>query len=217
MTITVLAPNLVHTMDPGRPTAAAVAVAGGRIVAVGSRREVRAQVGAGAPMSNLDGVLLPGFIDAHHHFCQAALDRRTPGLHLPPGSSIIDLQEQIAAARGRTPGSGWLRLQAYDPMKLAERRAPTAAELDEVCSDRPLLVAAYSWHEGVLNTAGLAAMGWQPNSPDPVHGALSRRGGRLTGEVLEGAFFLAEATSRGTNENWRAGHAADSFPVAADG
>jgi predicted amidohydrolase YtcJ len=198
MTLTVLAAGVVRTMDPTRPTAAAVAVSAGRILAVGSREEVLARVGERAPVVHLDGALLPGFIDAHHHFCLAAFDRRAVDLHLPPGASIADLQARVAMQRDRAPGSGWLRLQGYDPLKLAERRAPTAAELDEVCADRPLLVAAYSFHEGVLNTAGLAAMGWHTGSPDPPHGVLVRRRGRLTGEVLEAAFFLAEALSRGS-------------------
>ena len=198
MTVSVLVPRAVHTMDPNRPDAAAVAVSSGRITAVGSLPEVLGEVGDGAPVMELDGVLLPGFIDAHHHFCQAALDRRAIELDLPPGSSIADLQAQIGSAAARNTGSGWLRLRRYDPLKLAERRAPTAAELDEVCDERPLLVAAYSYHEGALNTAGLAAMNWDASSLDPPHGRLCRRGGRLTGEVLEAAFFLAEAASRGS-------------------
>lgn len=198
MTVTILAPKAVHTMDPRRPAAAAVAVAAGRISAVGSLPEVLARVGADAPVTDLDGVLLPGFIDAHHHFSQAALDRRAIDVRLPPGASIADLQARVAAERERVPGSGWLRLQGYDPLKLAERRAPTAAELDEVCPDRPVLVSAYSFHEGVLNSAGLAAMGWHSNTSDPPHGALGRRRGRLTGEVLEAPYFLAEAASRGS-------------------
>ncbi|GFG72871.1 amidohydrolase [Mycobacterium botniense] len=198
MTPTVLTANAVYTMDPLAPTATAVAISAGRVVAVGSRREVLARAGADARIVHLDGVLLPGFIDAHHHFCLAAFDRRAVDLHVPSGSSIADLQARVALHRERAPGTGWLRLQGYDPLKLAERRAPTAAELDEVCSDRPLLVAAYSFHEGVLNTAGLAAMGWHAASPDPPHGVLCRRRGHLTGEVLEAAFFLAEAASRGS-------------------
>lgn len=198
MTVSVLIPRVVHTMDPERPSAAAVAISSGRILAVGTRAEVLAGVGADPPVTDLDGVLLPGFIDAHHHFCQAALDRRAIDLDLPADASIADLQAQVGAAAARAPGNGWLRLRRYDPLKLAERRAPTAAELDEVCAERPLLVAAYSYHEGVLNTAGLAAMNWDPSSPDPPHGRLCRKRGRLTGEVLEAAFFLAEATSRGS-------------------
>lgn len=198
MTVSVLLPTLARTMDPARPTAAAVAVSGGRIVAVGAQHEVMARVGAGAPTERLDGVLLPGFIDAHHHFCLAALDRRAVDVRLPPGASIADLQARVATERVRAPGTGWLRLRGYDPLKLAECRAPTAAELDEVCPDRPVLVAAYSFHEGVLNSAGLAAMGWHDASPDPPHGKLVRRRGRLTGELLEAAFFSAEAASRGS-------------------
>ncbi|HEX8053012.1 MAG TPA: amidohydrolase family protein [Thermoleophilaceae bacterium] len=186
----------VLTMDPAAPEAGGVGIADGRIEVVGSADEVRAAMGEAAELVELgDELILPAFIDAHHHFCMAAFDRRTPDLHLEPGSTIADvlaLVEQAAAA----PGDGWLRLQGYDPSKLRERRAPTAAELDEACSDRPLLLIAYSFHEACLNSRGLAEMGWDASSADPPHGVLVRKRGRLTGELIEGAMFLAEARSR---------------------
>jgi hypothetical protein len=67
-----------------------------------------------------------------------------------------------------------------------------------VCRDRPLLVLAYSLHEGCLNSRGLEEMGWSRGSADPPNGRLIRRWGKLTGEVVEQAFFLAEARSRGS-------------------
>ena len=170
----------------------------GLIAAVGSADEVRAALGEGAELVELDrGVILPAFIDAHHHYCLAALDARAPDLHLQPGSSISDVLGLVERAVAASEPGGWVRLRGYDPVKLRERRAPRVAELDEVCSDRPLLLIAYSVHDGCLNTRGLAEMGWDRRSPDPANGWLVRdRRGRLTGEVRERAFFLAEARSR---------------------
>ena len=184
----------VLTMDSSRPAAEGVAIRDGRIEAVGTADEVRAAAGDRAELVEAgDGLILPAFIDAHHHFCMAAFDRRTPDLHDVP--TIAALLERVAeAARGG--GEGWLRLQGYDPAKLREGRAPTAEELDEVCPDRPLLLIAYSFHDACLNSRGLEAMGWSATAPDPPNGMLIRRRGRLTGEVSEGAMFLAEARSR---------------------
>jgi predicted amidohydrolase YtcJ len=183
----------VLTMDPTQPEAGGVGFRDGRIEVVGSADEVRAAMGDGVGVVELgDELVLPAFIDAHHHFCMAAFDRRTPDLH--DLASIADVLERVEAAASE--GQGWLRLQGYDPNKLAEHRAPSKEELDEVCRDRPLVLLAYSFHDACLNSRGLAEMGWDDRSPDPPNGLLIRRGGRLTGEVSEGAMFLAEARSR---------------------
>src|SRR5437763_6771793 len=70
---TVLVPSTVLTMDARNSRADAVGVLDGRIAAVGSTAEVTAALGEGAARVELDGLcLLPGFIDAHHHYCLAA-------------------------------------------------------------------------------------------------------------------------------------------------
>lgn len=183
----------VLTMDPAKPEAGGVGVRDGRIEVVGSADEVRAAMGDGAEVVELgDELVLPAFIDAHHHYCMAAFDRGTPDLHdVPTIAEVLERVERVAAE-----GSGWVRLQGYDPAKIRERRAPTAAELDEVSPDRPVVVIAYSFHDAVLNTRALSEMGWTDATPDPPNGKLIRSGGKLTGEVSEGAMFLAEARSR---------------------
>ena len=182
-------------MDPAQPRAGALAIRDGKIAAVGDEGEARASAGDGAQVVDVDGgCVLPAFIDAHHHFCLAAFDRRVPRLELPPGSSIQDVL--AAVERHARDGEGWLRLQGYDATKLRERRPPLRDELDEACGHRPVLLIAFSFHEGVLNSRGLEAMGYTPATPDSRGGALGRRRGRLTGEVIEQPFFVAEARSR---------------------
>src|SRR5215216_480835 len=197
-------------MDVARPRAEAVGVRERRIVAVGASREVRAAMPADPPVVALvRASVLPGFIDAHHHYCFAALARRTPDLHHQPDTPIEALLSRIAEIAG-SRSQGWVRSQGYDPGKLRERRPPRLDELDEVCPDRPLFLRSYSGHEACLNSAGFAAMGWSARTPDPDRGVIVRdKNGRLTGELVEAACYLAEARSRdslleGSEDAWLA-------------
>lgn len=185
----------VLTMDAYQPEAAAVAIDGASIVAVGSESHVRAVAGA-APVTRLPGgVLLPGFIDAHHHYAYAALAGQTAPLRARRGSSIKELLRRIAAEARASP-AGCVYLCGYEPWDLREQRGPRAEELDDACPDRPLFVQAANGHEGVLNTRGLQLMGWDARTPDPPNGAIVRRRGRLTGQLVEAAAFMAEARFR---------------------
>lgn len=191
----------VVTCDESMPLAEAVLVADGRIAAVGTEDQVRQAAHAiGATEMNLDGAtLLPGFIDAHHHFLFAALDRRSPDLHLPAGASIDDVLALVEQHVAVAPGAGWVRLFGYSPAELREHRHPTRRELDRVCPDRPLMVAALGWHSGALNTAGFDAMGWLPPPSIPRGGRIPLGRDRLPrGEIFESALYLAEGATRGS-------------------
>jgi predicted amidohydrolase YtcJ len=187
----------VRTMDQRRPLAEAVGTRAGQIAAVGSLNEVRGAMGEGAPVNDLGGgVLLPGFIDAHHHLAYAALDYGGVSLRLGAGSRVEDLLRAIRDGVAAKP-PGWVYLCGYEAGDLRERRAPRADELEQCCPGRPLFVQAASGHDGALNHAGLDAMGWTAGTPDPRNGVLLRdRRGRLTGVVSEGAAFMAEAAFR---------------------
>jgi predicted amidohydrolase YtcJ len=197
MAVEILTGAVVRTMDPKRPTAEAVGIRAGRIAAVGSLSEVRGAMGEGAPVRDLAaGVLLPGFIDAHHHLAYAALDYGGANLRLPPGSRLVDLLEAIKSGVAAKP-PGWVYLCGYEAGDLRERRAPSADELEQCCPGRPLFVQAASGHDGALNHAGLDAMGWTSGTLGPPNGVLLRnRRGRLTGVVSEAAAFMAEAAFR---------------------
>ncbi|WP_116951382.1 amidohydrolase [Jiangella endophytica] len=102
----------VLTMDPNRPRAEAMAVAGDRVVAVGTAAEVRAAVPAGTPEETHDGVILPGLIDAHLHMQRGGLKALT---YLPDGAGLDEFIETM----DRTfHDEGWPRAQ---PPTLDER------------------------------------------------------------------------------------------------
>ncbi len=64
----------IHTMDPLHPAAEAVAVADGRILAVGQLEDVEATAHANTRRLDLAGrTLIPGFNDAHAHLWQIGM------------------------------------------------------------------------------------------------------------------------------------------------
>lgn len=93
----------VVTMDPERPRAEALAIAGGRVVAVGSLGEARASLPAGTPEEHLDGVVLPGLIDAHLHMQRGGLK----ALEQFPGG--VEVDEFMERMRETSSGPVWSR------------------------------------------------------------------------------------------------------------
>ena len=97
----------VRTLDPERPGAEAVAIAGGAIVAVGSEAEIR-ELGAALDTVDLRGaVVVPGLTDSHIHPLQGALETR--GADLTGLSSIEEVLAAVEAERRRCAPGEWVR------------------------------------------------------------------------------------------------------------
>src|SRR6476620_2523767 len=93
----VLTGGHVRTLDPERPKADAVAIAGGRILAVGDEREVLALRAPGTRVLELDGAtVLPGLVDSHLH-PTFGLDLAA-GLDLSACATLADVRAALANA-----------------------------------------------------------------------------------------------------------------------
>jgi predicted amidohydrolase YtcJ len=167
----------------------AVAVAGGRIVAVGSRSDVAPLVGPGTVVESLAGRwLLPAFHDAHVHPVQAGLE--LDQCDLTGGSTIegyLARIEEYAAAHPDRPwisGGGW-------SMDAFPGGVPSADLLDEVCPDRPVFLPNRDHHSAWVNTVALQLAGIGAGTADPPDGRVERGpDGRPTGALHEGAMDL---------------------------
>lgn len=147
----------VVTLDPMRPRAEAVAIAGTRILAVGSEAQVRAVAGPGAAVLDCGkGAVLPGFIDSHLHLL--ALARSLSSVDLSPGrvSSIAELCAALRQRRETVPQTTWIRGHGYDEFYLRERRHPTRWDLDLAVPDCGVRVRHRTRHASVLNSVALA-------------------------------------------------------------
>ncbi len=186
----------VLTMDDRRPVAAAVAVAGDRIAAVGSRDEVARAIGAGTRVVDLGGrALIPGINDNHTHPIAFGQSLRTIDARPATVASLAGVQDAFRAAAARpADGAGeWLLGRGYDDTRLDVRRHPTRHELDAATGGRPALLTRTCGHLAVANSAALALAGVSPETADPAGGLIDRDvHGAPTGVLLETAIRLVQ-------------------------
>ncbi len=137
--------------------ATAVAVEAGRVVAVGSDDQVRAAVGPAREVVDLRGrLVLPGFTDAHVHPVQGGVERL--GCDLTGASGAEEALARVRAYAAAHPdlpwvvGGGWLK-EHFDG------GLPTAAQLDDVVPDRPVMLRDNSHHAVWVNSAALRIAG----------------------------------------------------------
>lgn len=169
--------------DQGPAEVEALAIAGGKVVAIGSDEDVAPYVPLAARVVDLGGRrVLPGLNDSHIHAVRGGVSW-TRTVHWEDVRTLAEGLERLRedAAR-RAPGEWVVVVGGWHSSQLAEGRAPTREELDEAVPDHPVYVQEL-YDRGVLNSAGLAVCGWEDSSPDPVRGELVRRDGRLTGEI----------------------------------
>lgn len=182
----------VNTLNDAAPTANAIAVKSGRILAVGDFRDVQKSAGPQAVRRNMNGrTIVPGLIDAHGHFASVARMLSLADLQPPPSGSVSSMSDLLAVLRrwrDKHPGAGWIQGNGYDDSLLAERRHPTRDDLDAISADIPIAVAHVSGHLMSCNSACLAASGITANTDDPKGGVIRRRpGSREPNGVLEEA------------------------------
>jgi hypothetical protein len=189
----------ILTMEGDEPQyAEALAVKDGRIVFVGSLAGAE-ELGTVRNRVDLDGkTLLPGFIDAHGHVFNAGFQKLAANLLPPPdgtGGDIASLQGLLREWQGANASAiekaGWIIGFGYDDSQLAEKRHPTASELDEVSTDVPVMIIHQSGHLAVMNHRGLALAGFTADTPDPAGGVVRREAdGRTPNGVLEEMAFF---------------------------
>jgi predicted amidohydrolase YtcJ len=194
---TVFTNGRILTSDPARPSAAAVAVRDGRIVAVGDEAAVQPQVEASAMTIDLGGrTMVPGFIDAHNHMACTAETFFAVDASPRSVSSIADLVAEINLAAQRIAPGAWIRGFGMDWTRFAEGRRPTRWDLDEAGNQHPVVILHVSGHYALVNSRALADSGLDEAAPDPAGGSLERdESGRLTGLLLDSATNLVLQSS----------------------
>ncbi|MBY0401355.1 amidohydrolase family protein, partial [Myxococcota bacterium] len=184
----------ILTIDPATEGAGGVAVRGDTIAAVGARAEITRRIGPATRVVELgERALLPGFIDAHGHLGLVMLLVDDLNVSSPPVGAMESIGDIVAALRARiaerrpTPGE-FVVGYGYDDSLLAEGRHPTREDLDLASATQPIVLLHVSGHLAAANSAALAAIGVDADTPDPAGGVIRRReGSREPSGVLEEA------------------------------
>ncbi len=173
----------VLTMDAGRPRAEAVALAGGKVLAVGSRAEVEALAGPGARVIDAGGrTVLPGFVESHLHLVLGGAE--LVQLQLGGVAGFEDLRAAVLDYAAANPARALLMAQgaAYEILD----HAVTRHDLDRIIADRPVALMSPDHHTVWANTAALVVAGLLHGAEMP-HGHVVVMGddGTATGELRE--------------------------------
>ena len=176
----------------GRPFGA-VAVSGHRIRAIGDLEDVKAAVAGNAEVVDLGGgVACPGFADSHVHAVNYGRSRMGVPCWPSDVASVAEIIGRVKEAHRSLEPGRWIKGRGYDPARLAERRAPTADELD-LDGGRCVVLDSFDFHRRVVNHAVLDQAGIGADTPDPPDGEIVRDDhGEPTGEFLDGARSLLD-------------------------
>jgi predicted amidohydrolase YtcJ len=176
----------VYSMNEARDVHAALAVRDGWIVAVSGQRDGLDALASDGTLvvDDPELTLLPAFFDIHEHLLDSA--RNLARVRLEDAHSIDELIALIRERAEHRPKGEWIQTSnGWNESNLAEKRLPTAAELDRATTDHPIL-APRGGHVSITNTRGLELMAVTSATPDPPGGTIGHLPDGSPNGVLEG-------------------------------
>ena len=184
----------ILTVDSHDSVLEALAVRDGKIVAIGTDREILGLAGPLTRRLDLHGrTATPGLIDSHAHIAEAGVDELYH-VSLSDTATVAAVVQRVQAGITKLEPGEWLQGAGWDEGKLAERRYITAADLDRVSPDNPVWLEHTTGHYGVANSAALRLANINAASKDPPAGTIDRdTQGRPTGVLKESAMAAVEA------------------------
>src|ERR1700722_10175090 len=178
----------IITVDSHDSIAQGVAIRDGRIIGIGTDRDVLRLAGAATRRIDLRGrTATPGLIDSHAHIADAGVEQLYH-VHLGDAASVAEVIRRVQAGiAGLKPGE-WLQGDGWDEGKLAERRYVLAADLDRISAQNPVWLMHTTGHYGVANSQALRLANISADSQDPPAGTIDRdASGKPTGVLKESA------------------------------
>ncbi|HMD29215.1 MAG TPA: amidohydrolase [Steroidobacteraceae bacterium] len=188
---TVLVNGQLITVDPNDRLAQALAIRQGKIIRVGTDREVRRLIGPKTTVIDLhERAATPGLIDAHAHVLNTGLVELFE-IDLSHAASIAEITAALAKRVAKARVGEWVVGSGWDEGKLLERRYPTAEELDAAAPGNPVWLENGTGHYGVANSVALTLAGIDAKSAAPPAGTIEHNAdGKPTGVLKETAAAL---------------------------
>jgi len=175
----------ITTLDRQIPEAQAVAIRGGRFVAVGTEQELMARADAATKLIELKGRrVIPGLIDSHMHIIRGGLNYNME-LRWDGVRSLADAMRMLRQQVDRTPAPQWVRVVGgFTAHQFAEKRLPTLEEINAISPDTPVFIL-HLYDRAILNAAALRAVGYTKDTKEFPGGQIVRdAGGEPTGLLV---------------------------------
>lgn len=189
--------RVIRTANPSQPTAEAIAIRDGRVLAVGSLEDCRSWGIDNVDTRFAEKVLTPGFVEAHGHvmtgmYSSLAYVGKFPRL-MPDGSrldgisSTDELVERLKSIDATLPAGDSLLCSGFDPIYFDTERL-SRRHLDAVSTTRAVFVFHASGHLATVNSVVLAKYGLDRNHTAPGLG--KDETGEPNGELREPAAMM---------------------------
>ncbi len=183
----------IHTSDPARPVATAIAWrADGTILDIGDAAALAAKHPDARRIDAGAATVIPGLIDAHGHVM--GLGYALMRADLVGARDKAEVLARLRAFEQTLPAGAWLLGRGWDQNDWPEKAFPTAADLDAAFPERPVWLERIDGHASWANTAAMRTAArdltgdWQPDG-----GRIVREGGKPTGVFVDEAARLIEA------------------------
>jgi len=179
----VLLNGKIITLDAKSTIVQALAIRGGRIMAVGTNDEIKKLAGPATKTVDVGGrTVIPGLIDSHIHALRAGLTYSVELSWIGVPSLAKGLELIREAARNSRPGT-WIKIGGgWTEMQFPEKRGPTVEELAAAAPDRPVYVQRL-YNTAWITPVGLKTMGIGPETEIPGGKAEKDAAGNLTGVI----------------------------------
>ncbi|GGJ81660.1 amidohydrolase [Deinococcus aquiradiocola] len=180
------------TLDPDRPEVQAVLVGAGRVLATGTREEVRALAPGARVLDHRDLTLTPGLADAHIHLVGYGFSLSQLPLH--GVSSVAQVQRLVQERAAALPEGSWVQGGGFLLSELGLTDFPPGGLLDDAAPRHPVLLYSRDLHLAWANAEALRRANIHAGTPDPDGGQIVRGpDGTPTGILLENACDLLTA------------------------
>jgi predicted amidohydrolase YtcJ len=180
----------VWTGDRNALWAEALAVSGGRLVAVGRDDDVRNLRAVERTIDAEGSLVVPGFIDAHVHFVEGGLRLRS--VQLRDAKNRDDFVRRIGEFAATVPAGTWITGGDWDHTRWSSE-LPTREWIDAVTPHHPVWINRVDGHMKLANSAALAAAGVTRETPDVDGGEIVRSAaGEPTGLLRDNAMSLVD-------------------------
>ncbi|MCU1270226.1 MAG: hypothetical protein JWN74_1520 [Acidobacteriaceae bacterium] len=178
----------IYTVNAHQPWAEALAIRDGKVLAVGSDREIEHYRGASTSVIDAKGrLILPGFTDCHVHFMDGSFSMQQ--VNVENAKTVAEIQERIKAYAAAHPNDPWVLGRGWSYPVFAPSGLPDKKQLDAIIPDRPVYIEGFDGHTWWANSKALEAAHITKDTPDPPGGKIVRdpATGEATGAIKEDA------------------------------
>lgn len=184
---------VILTLDEITPKADAMYVSEGKILSIGTLKDLENDTPEDVVKVNLNGeTVMPGFIDPHTHFALSMYMSSMydlSGFTHPDNDSVWSYFEEVVES---TDSGEWIICKGMDPILVKDLILPTKPYLDSIAPDNPVIIFSQSLHSYWADSKAFEKAGISERKPDPsTHSYYERDAeGQFTGLIVEQEAFL---------------------------